>query len=172
MVLAILVSLRASTAKAQVLAEDNGLVVLQSREPQRVPDCGAQQLDRKNQILKNFRIVVLAVRKEEKLQHVLRCFGPSWEQVPFREKNGVVQIPTGEIFVKFKEGTSKGVIQKIFENNGLRVVTEPKTQNSAFKATSQSRSAARSVEVARLIGKSPFIEYAEPNWIIVRSKTP
>jgi hypothetical protein len=173
-VLVVFMSLRASTTKSQVSAEDRSLIVLQSREAKSVPDCGAERLDARNEILKSSHIVVLAVPKrgESSLQGVMKCFGPGWEQVPFREKNGVVQIPSGEIFVKFKDGTSEELIQKTFESNGLKVIGEPKSPHSAYKVSSQIDSAARSLEIVRLVGKSPFVEYAEPNWIIVRAKTP
>jgi hypothetical protein len=163
-----------ASRKAQVSAENRTLIALQSRETESVPDCGVQHLDTTNELLRRFRIVILALpaKCEANLQVLLKCVGPKWERVRIREKDGIVQIPTGEIFVRFKDHTPQETIRKILRDNLLEIIESPTRPHAAYKVANQPVSAARSIEVAKALALLGDVEYAQPNWVIIRTREP
>ena len=160
--------------RGQVSTESRTLIALQSREVESVPDCGAQELDIKNELLRRFHIVVLAIHAkcEANLEVVLKCIGPKWERVPAREKDGIVRIPTGEIFVRFKDATPPATIHSILRDNSLDILESPTRPGSAYKVAVHPLSAARSMEAVKALTQLNDVEYAEPNWIIIRAREP
>jgi fervidolysin-like protein len=83
-----------------------------------------------------------------------------------------VKIPTGEMFVKFKSDATAEQIQTQLQDLKLRVVELPARPNSAYKVTQTPTSAAHSLETVDSLKRLSTVEYAEPNWLIVRLEEP
>jgi len=72
------------------------------------------------------------------------------------------------MFVKFKSDATAEQIQTQLQDLKLRVVELPSRPNSAYKVTPNSDFSCSSLETVDSLKRLSTVEYAEPNWLIVR----
>jgi len=139
-----------------------------------LPPCAKGFQLRKSPLFEKFHIVVLflSVDDREAIYAALKCLGEDWERIPLRLSSSTVKIPTGEMFVKFKSDATAEQIQTQLQDLKLRVVELPARPNSAYKVTQTPTSAAHSLETVDSLKRLSTVEYAEPNWLIVRLEEP
>src|SRR5258708_36200870 len=131
----------------------------------------AQEFDlRGGPLLEHYQIALICFKGDDFLRSeaATKCFEGPWKSIPIETTGRVLKIPTGEILVKFKEGLSSSEVEGILASFELRIVAWPTKLTPAYKVTDQPRSAAHSLETAAQLGKLSLIEYAEPNWVIIR----
>src|SRR5437879_3205706 len=103
--------------------QSESLVALQAKDPAAsVPACAERFQVHRADILAQFGIVLVSApeSKTEFSNAVSDCFKDGWDRLPVRESQSVYQIPTGEIMMKIKPGTDRGMLDQMLLALGLR----------------------------------------------------
>jgi hypothetical protein len=150
------------------------LVIFQSRVQKIDASCPGQRQYEGNALLARYRLIVFSLSSKgtSEASTIASCLGPKWQKVPFRQIRGGIQIPTGEIFVKFKSNTTRELICDALDSNQLQVIEEPKYPGEAYRVSQTPSSSIESLKVIGLLRQLRYVEYAEPNWVTIHSKSP
>lgn len=152
---------------------DAHIVALQSRTKGPLPSCLRNYSVRPNSIAPKYNILLVSISRPAELEDLLQCLGSDWEEVPIRRQGDVVEVPTGEIFVKFKTNTRMESIKDLFRQLQLEVLQSPQGPSLTFKVSNHPLSGKASLETVQQLAKHTCIIYATPNWLVVRpSRSP
>jgi hypothetical protein len=139
--------------------------------PWSLPRCTKALAIRQSSLSQRFGIVVVTLNdpdNKDETESVLDCFGPNWSEVPTRGTESMIQIPTGEIFVKFRPNVSSQQIAQVFRDLSLIVVRAPSAEDRAFKVRAQPLSATGSLKVVEQLNElRTVVAYALPNWLSI-----
>jgi hypothetical protein len=124
---------------------------------------------RKNLLMEQFHIVVVSLtdQNSETIDSVFKCFGKDWERIPINTSPSAIQVPTGEIFVKFKDEMTTQQVREQLQGLNLPVVELPVRANSAYKVAQTPLSGAHSHEAVESLRRLSCVQYAQPNWLII-----
>ena len=126
-----------------------------------------------HQLLKKYGIVVLAMehgRDTSPIALLELCSEPKaeWLEVPVIHDHGTYQVPTNEIIITVKNEPSTLLIERLRQKYALVIVQPPTHRDpNRFTVSLDGPLAAKSVSVAAEIAKSPEVEYAEVNFVVI-----
>lgn len=133
-----------------------------------LPKCAHSWRRLQSEVLDAANIVVLDLPEAVPVALADRCLGRAFQKVPLVTKGAVTKIPTGEILAKFGPELTPSAVLSVARKIGLVVKRKPTRMNGAYVLTTLPQSAARAARIAEELGRLPAVEYAEPNWIVIR----
>lgn len=164
---------------AQSVREEPRIVAFQSKPleviSQGLIECleGKNEKPFKNDLLTKYGIVVLALRPEQRAAPIgllESCSGSKseWLQLPVIRDRETYQVPTNEIIVKLKNDPNASPIQMQGQWHEFSVVQRPTRRDpNRFTISLDGPVAAKSKSIAEEISKSPKVEYAEVNFVVI-----
>lgn len=91
-----------------------------------------------------------------------------WLEIPVVQDHETYQVPTNEIFIKFKSGNEAAPIEGLRQKYRFFVSQTPTRRNpNRFTVSLEGAAAAKSTAVAADIAKLPTVEYAEVNFVVI-----
>lgn len=136
-----------------------------------VPECLKADAIIQNTILKRYHTIVLVfgTRRKENKEVVMRCLGNSWRTLPLRIGRGVIEVPSGEMIVKFRPATSSDQQAQILRDFNLCTVEAPSDSVPRRFVLRINDARVDPWDVAQRLSRLDEIEYAEPNSIVIKN---